>query len=62
MDFTPVLVTIFAAVIVVVVVLTVLGSVRQRRGRARHVGARQPQRGRVFSNAPSHSTTPDSWG
>lgn len=41
MDFTPVLVTIFAA--------AVLGPIRQRRGR-------------VFSNAPSHSTTPDSWG
>lgn len=55
----------FLGAIAVVVALTGLGSIRQRRRRttqpARHEGERQSQRGRVFKHGTNHSNTPDSW-
>lgn len=65
MDIGLAMILAFAGVIGAVVVLTVAGSIRQRRKRAshsaRHVGERQPQRGRVFKYGTNHSNTPDSW-
>jgi hypothetical protein len=47
--------------LVAVVVAVVIISLRQRRKRAsnpaRHVGERQPQRGRVFKNGTNHSNS-----
>lgn len=56
---------IFLGAIAVVVALTGLGSIWQRRRRttqpARHEGERQSQRGRVFNYGTDHSNTPESW-
>jgi hypothetical protein len=63
MDMELALILAIAGVVAALIALTVLGSLRQRRKQAsrpaRHVGERQPQRGRVFKHGTNHSKYPE---